>query len=245
MAPPCQRICNRSSFGSPLLVTVISRRSANGACACGHAAALGTSVALARDGNTMMMGGYRDRDFVGAAWVFTRSGDTWTQQGNKLVGVGIGRGYQGFSVSLSGDRQHRHRGRPHRQQHSGRGVDLRPQVRRLVRASATSSSVPARWDRPDRAWRSPCPPAATPRSWAGGSTMAASGRRGLSRRRVRHRAGNKRAPAQPPKMRPLALLAPTPQDIDICRHMDRIGGGSRWRLEASRRIEQEISPREA
>jgi hypothetical protein len=66
-------------------------------------AALGTSVALSRDGNTMMMGGYRDRDFVGAAWVFTRSGDNWTQQGNKLVGVGVGRGYQGFSVSLSGD----------------------------------------------------------------------------------------------------------------------------------------------
>jgi hypothetical protein len=66
-------------------------------------AALGTSVALSRDGNTMMMGGYRDRDFVGAAWVFTRSGDAWTQQGNKLIGVGVGRGYQGFSVSLSGD----------------------------------------------------------------------------------------------------------------------------------------------
>jgi hypothetical protein len=66
-------------------------------------AALGSSVALSRDGNTMMMGGYRDRDFVGAAWVFTRSGDDWTQQGNKLVGAGVGRGYQGFSVSLSGD----------------------------------------------------------------------------------------------------------------------------------------------
>jgi hypothetical protein len=66
-------------------------------------AALGTSVALSRDGDTMMMGGYRDRDFVGAAWVFTRSGDTWTQQGKKLVGVGVGRGYQGYSVSLSGD----------------------------------------------------------------------------------------------------------------------------------------------
>jgi FG-GAP repeat len=66
-------------------------------------AALGSSVALSRDGDTMVMGGYRDRDFVGAAWVFTRNGDTWTQQGNKLVGVGVGRGYQGFSVSLSGD----------------------------------------------------------------------------------------------------------------------------------------------
>jgi hypothetical protein len=57
--------------------------------------------------------------------------------------------------------------------------------------SATSSSAPARWDPPDRAWRSPCPPAATPRSWVGGSTMAASGRRGCSRRRPCHRAGDK------------------------------------------------------
>jgi antibiotic biosynthesis monooxygenase (ABM) superfamily enzyme len=63
----------------------------------------GGSVALSRDGNTAMVGGYRDRDFVGAAWVYTRSSDVWTQQGSKLVGPAVGRAYQGFSVSMSGD----------------------------------------------------------------------------------------------------------------------------------------------
>jgi len=43
---------------------------------------------------------------VGAAWVFTRSGGVWSQQGKKLVGTGAV-GYagpnQGFSVALSAD----------------------------------------------------------------------------------------------------------------------------------------------
>jgi hypothetical protein len=57
----------------------------------------GMSVALSADGNTAIVGGpganNADRDqspFVGpagAAWVFTRSGGVWTQQGNKLVGT--------------------------------------------------------------------------------------------------------------------------------------------------------------
>jgi hypothetical protein len=63
----------------------------------------GGSVALSRDGNTAVVGGHRDRDFVGAAWMYTRSGGVWTQQGVKLVGLAVGRAYQGFSVSLSGD----------------------------------------------------------------------------------------------------------------------------------------------
>jgi hypothetical protein len=29
-----------------------------------------------------------NNSFTGAAWVFTRSGEAWTQQGNKLVGTG-------------------------------------------------------------------------------------------------------------------------------------------------------------
>src|SRR4029450_137761 len=40
----------------------------------------------------------------GAAWVYTRSGGVWTQQGSKLVGTGaIGSAAQGNSVSLSSD----------------------------------------------------------------------------------------------------------------------------------------------
>jgi hypothetical protein len=48
----------------------------------------GISVALSADGNTALVGGYGDNAGVGAAWVFTRSGGTWTQQGSKLVGTG-------------------------------------------------------------------------------------------------------------------------------------------------------------
>jgi hypothetical protein len=41
---------------------------------------------------------------VGAAWVFTRSGGVWTQQGSKLVGSGaVGAAEQGSSVALSAD----------------------------------------------------------------------------------------------------------------------------------------------
>ncbi len=40
----------------------------------------------------------------GAAWVFSRSGAVWSQQGDKLVGVGaIGHAEQGFSAALSAD----------------------------------------------------------------------------------------------------------------------------------------------
>ena len=50
------------------------------------------------------MGGYTDNGGAGAAWVFTRSGDVWTQQGDKLVGTGAVRNAnQGQSVALSAD----------------------------------------------------------------------------------------------------------------------------------------------
>jgi hypothetical protein len=68
------------------------------------AAQQGISVALSADGNTAVVGGYSDNGDVGAAWVFTRSGGVWTQQGNKLVGTGAaGNSGQGRSVALSGD----------------------------------------------------------------------------------------------------------------------------------------------
>jgi FG-GAP repeat protein len=64
----------------------------------------GWSVALSGDGNTAIVGGPTDES-PGAAWVFTRSGTTWSQQGNKLVGTGAAAGssFQGGSVALSGD----------------------------------------------------------------------------------------------------------------------------------------------
>ena len=77
----------------------------------------GMAVALSADGNTAIVGGpganNADRDRpasigpAGAAWVFTRSNDGWTQQGNKLVGTGADEPAlppgQGMCVAVSAD----------------------------------------------------------------------------------------------------------------------------------------------
>ena len=64
----------------------------------------GESVALSADGNTALIGGSGDDNDKGAAWVFTRSGDTWTQQGPKLTASDeSGPGWFGSSVALSAD----------------------------------------------------------------------------------------------------------------------------------------------
>jgi hypothetical protein len=74
-----------------------------GTGAVGHAVQ-GASVALSADGNTAIVGGPGDNSVAGAAWVWTRSGGVWTQQGSKLVGNGaVGEASQGWSVALSGD----------------------------------------------------------------------------------------------------------------------------------------------
>jgi hypothetical protein len=68
------------------------------------AASQGWSVSLSSDGNTAIVGGTVDNNYAGAAWVWTRSGGVWTQQGTKLVGTGaVGTALQGRSVSLSSD----------------------------------------------------------------------------------------------------------------------------------------------
>jgi hypothetical protein len=64
----------------------------------------GFSTALSADGNTALIGGRSDDEGAGAAWVFTRSGETWAQQGDKLTGAGeSGAGEFGYSVALSAD----------------------------------------------------------------------------------------------------------------------------------------------
>src|SRR6266853_1474212 len=64
----------------------------------------GYSVALSADGETAIVGGATDNSQVGAVWVYTRRHGVWTQQGNKLVGVGsVGNAEQGWSVALSAD----------------------------------------------------------------------------------------------------------------------------------------------
>ena len=71
----------------------------------------GTSVALSADGNTALIGGPLDDgplgpDDVGAAWVFTRTGNVWSQQGPKLTADGGIDGDDrsfGWDVALSAD----------------------------------------------------------------------------------------------------------------------------------------------
>jgi hypothetical protein len=66
----------------------------------------GISVSLSGDGNTAIVGGPQDNVTgvaTGAAWVYTRSGGIWTQQGSKLVGTDAIGAEQGNSVALSAD----------------------------------------------------------------------------------------------------------------------------------------------
>jgi hypothetical protein len=78
-----------------------------GSGAVGNSSREGDSVSLSADGNTAIVGGYGDNAANGAAWVWTRIGGVWTQQGPKLVGSGavsgVGNAWQGWSVSLSAD----------------------------------------------------------------------------------------------------------------------------------------------
>jgi hypothetical protein len=69
-----------------------------------HGGKFGSSVALSSDGNTALVGGVSKRS-AGPAWVFVRTGTSWSQQGPKLPGSGhngSSRSY-GDSVALSGD----------------------------------------------------------------------------------------------------------------------------------------------
>jgi len=64
----------------------------------------GISVALSADGNTAIVGGPQDASYIGAAWVYTRTGGVWRQQGRKLTAVNAGTNAGlGWSVALSAD----------------------------------------------------------------------------------------------------------------------------------------------
>jgi hypothetical protein len=64
----------------------------------------GISVALSADGNTGIVGGYVDDTNNGAIWVYTRSGNVWSQVGNKLKGRNVSNSNrQGQFISISGD----------------------------------------------------------------------------------------------------------------------------------------------
>ena len=62
----------------------------------------GTSLAISADGSTFVTGGMVDNGYLGAVWVFARSGSDWVQQGAKLVGSeSIDASQQGSSVAIS------------------------------------------------------------------------------------------------------------------------------------------------
>jgi len=64
----------------------------------------GAVVSLSSDGRTLVVGGPGDNFGAGAAWVWKRSGNVFTQFGAKLVGSGAaGLATQGRSAALSGD----------------------------------------------------------------------------------------------------------------------------------------------
>jgi hypothetical protein len=70
----------------------------------GGFAHFGRSVSLSADGATALIGGPGDAAYVGAAWMFTRTGSSWHAGPAKLVGQGeVGKGHFGKSVALSGD----------------------------------------------------------------------------------------------------------------------------------------------
>ena len=67
----------------------------------------GVSVSLSSDGLTLAVGSPFDNDYIGATWIFKKTGSTWNQV-TKLVGTGYVGSFtnqvqQGSSVSLSSD----------------------------------------------------------------------------------------------------------------------------------------------
>jgi FG-GAP repeat len=96
------------------------------------ASEFGYSVALSSDGNTALIGGPGDNSGIGTAWVFTRSGSVWTQQGARLIGLSeTGTGEFGYSVALSSEGDTALIGGPRRQRQRRGGVGVRALGRKL------------------------------------------------------------------------------------------------------------------
>jgi len=66
-------------------------------------ARFGHSVALSADGKIALIGGSADKNLLGAAWVFARSGSVWTQQAKLAAAEEPAKGHFGASVALSGE----------------------------------------------------------------------------------------------------------------------------------------------
>lgn len=64
---------------------------------------LGTSVSISSDGNTAVVGAPAKNLSTGAAYVFTRSGTTWSQQAKLTAADAAANNFFGYSVALSSD----------------------------------------------------------------------------------------------------------------------------------------------
>jgi FG-GAP repeat protein len=80
--------------------TTWSRQAKLTAAAHGFQQSLGTSVALS--GTTVVAGAPGKNSFTGAAYVFARSGTTWSQQAKLTAAHGAANDSFGNSVALSG-----------------------------------------------------------------------------------------------------------------------------------------------
>jgi len=89
------------------LITTVEEAEVTPACEAEPVEAecgFGRAVALSSDGNTALIGAAAADEHRGAAWVFTRTGSTWAQQGEKLTAAAeSARGHFGTAVALSGD----------------------------------------------------------------------------------------------------------------------------------------------
>jgi RHS repeat-associated protein len=108
-------------------------------------ATFGHSVALSANGNTALIGGYNENVSNGAAWVFTRSEEKWTQQGKKLTGGTSGA--FGMSVALSSDGNTALIGAPYESSFAGAAwVFTRSEEKWTQQAKLTSEGGELGWD---------------------------------------------------------------------------------------------------
>ena len=67
----------------------------------------GFSTSISADGNTLIIGAYgcdpAFKENAGAAYIFTRTGSTWTQQTKIIASDGVDGDWFGFSVAIAGD----------------------------------------------------------------------------------------------------------------------------------------------
>lgn len=63
----------------------------------------GCGVSISDDGSTALMGAYPDESLSGSAYVFVRSGSSWSQQAKLTMSDGLPSDYFGWSVCLGGD----------------------------------------------------------------------------------------------------------------------------------------------